>query len=318
MNEKNPIKQFNQIMLNFLELLKSELDNYFQEKNSNEHFEYKIIKLDFESGKKVILENLNTEKPNDDYLNYYWVQLRDKQNNKKMKICLFYKEFDKTNASLHILPGIIQIWIYNENDKDKCNPIDTESLRIENVGVRTITFKEYGWTPIAFRYKFGEVKKYRNYMFIDGTNSDNYDCFKSDNNCVLGIIIDTIANEIGLIKEDLIQFQNKKTDSVYADALYGKFIEKRKESMNTVLEQLRVEDNKFIIKGIHNGRGKNKLISYINSDNDKYYVSFQKIKLIKNIGYFSKFNYTAYQKFKNIQWELGFNDSHNIVGNVLK
>jgi hypothetical protein len=100
-------------------------------------------KLDFACTPSFFVEKTTeefTDEQPSDFLSYYWVTFKF-ENKTEYKIAMFYKDFDHVSGNIHVLPGLVQVFVKCDQD----NVIDSYALwgeRTSDIGL------EYGFeTP---------------------------------------------------------------------------------------------------------------------------------------------------------------------------
>nr|MCR5587602.1 hypothetical protein [Lachnospiraceae bacterium] len=54
----------------------------------------------------------------DDFIAYYWTEFIYKENAKKYKFTMYFKDFDHNTGNIHVIPGMFQFW-EEENEKEE-------------------------------------------------------------------------------------------------------------------------------------------------------------------------------------------------------
>lgn len=85
-------------------------------------------------------------------INYYWIEfeLHDK---KKYKISMFYKDYDRSNGNIHVLPGPIQFWEYDQD-------LDEEFEFTAGLGI--FPYPEGKWKPLLQQPYFWDRQNIKN------------------------------------------------------------------------------------------------------------------------------------------------------------
>lgn len=91
---ENKIKKLNEAMFNEVMKKKEELP------------EGKAYRFDFDSKKRVPVNENGKDEISDDQIEYYWVEYEE--NGKQMKLALFFKDVDINTHNVHVIPGLIE------------------------------------------------------------------------------------------------------------------------------------------------------------------------------------------------------------------
>lgn len=112
-------------------------------------------------------------------IDYYWVEFED--NNQKLKISAFYKDFDASTGNIHVIPGVLQLWKFSEEEIDSL--FYSRLKKTKNANVKTIREKIY------YKDVFLNNKGFNGYTIWEGEDiKDSQSYFEKMN---LNFVIDS-------------------------------------------------------------------------------------------------------------------------------
>lgn len=250
---KDSVKKLNKDMYDLMEQIKEIMTKDAESLN--------IYKLDWngksdneDSKYKSLINSINGI--GESTFDYYWIEL--KINGQQYKISAFYKDYDRSNGNIHVIPGPIQMW--------KKNP---EVLGFEfTAGTGIVSFPEGKWQPLL-------LKPY----FWDRSNLNKQ--AKKIVDVLNKIIVDETA------AEDLV------FDSATSNIFY-KGIEKIPdtkhylEEKDKAIKKLRINESQ--LKPGWGNYHKYSLLKWYNicNENEKC-ISLFEINEYGNMGYFAKY-----------------------------
>ncbi len=285
-NESNCINDFNSKVLNFMEMI---IKIGF--KTNPNLKEVKLRKINFSEytagsltvcSKHTIGDNWDEKKwieyykhcIEDEYLGYYWFEFKINEN--EYRITMYVKDFDEGSGNIHVLPGMIQIWI-----KSKCIQEDNKGISIK----QNSTTKTYGNKKERSRdsYKCSGGHSYMEgdwVPVIASSTSELACCWNAATNIETIETYDSMAKDFWLKNKENISIgfeglcPGKKAQILYGD----------KDSVNQLYKK-KLSEGELV-----SGKATYILYKWINCDNNEMKALYKHVWVQDENAYFIVFD----------------------------